>query len=108
MTPTTSSASFGPAVAGIRSGAVDPAELVWTCVTRLRADNPHLNAVVAERGDAALQDATALAGAPGIDGALAGVPFTAKDMLATADLPTTCGSRVLRDHRTDGDATAVA
>ena len=36
------------------------------------------------------------------------MPFTVKDVIATADLPTTCGSRVLAGYQTARDATVVA
>ncbi|MEQ1855579.1 MAG: Asp-tRNA(Asn)/Glu-tRNA(Gln) amidotransferase subunit GatA [Longimicrobiales bacterium] len=41
------------------------------------------------------------------NGPLAGVPVAVKDVLATRDLPTTCGSRVLEGYRSPFDATAV-
>ena len=41
------------------------------------------------------------------DGPLAGVPVAVKDNLATVDLPTTCGSRVLEGYRSPFDATVV-
>jgi aspartyl-tRNA(Asn)/glutamyl-tRNA(Gln) amidotransferase subunit A len=40
-------------------------------------------------------------------GPLAGVPIAVKDVLATTDLPTTCGSKVLEGYRSPFDATAV-
>jgi len=40
-------------------------------------------------------------------GPLAGVPVAVKDILATKDLPTTCGSRVLEGYRSPFEATAV-
>jgi len=40
-------------------------------------------------------------------GPLAGVPIAVKDVLATTDLPTTCGSRVLEGYRSPFEATAV-
>ncbi len=41
------------------------------------------------------------------DGALAGIPVAVKDNLATADFPTTCGSRILQGFRSPYEATAV-
>ena len=41
-------------------------------------------------------------------GALHGVPFTAKDIIETADLPTTLGMPSLRENRPARDATIVA
>jgi aspartyl-tRNA(Asn)/glutamyl-tRNA(Gln) amidotransferase subunit A len=40
-------------------------------------------------------------------GALTGVPIAVKDVLATIDLPTTCGSKVLEGYRSPFEATAV-
>jgi aspartyl-tRNA(Asn)/glutamyl-tRNA(Gln) amidotransferase subunit A len=40
-------------------------------------------------------------------GPLAGVPVAVKDVLATKDLPTTCGSKVLEGYRSPFEATAV-
>jgi aspartyl-tRNA(Asn)/glutamyl-tRNA(Gln) amidotransferase subunit A len=40
-------------------------------------------------------------------GPLAGVPVAVKDILATSDLPTTCGSKVLEGYRSPFEATAV-
>ena len=100
--------SAATAAAKIRAGAADPAELVRGAVARMRDENPRLNAVVADRAERAVEEAVGLPATRRIRGVLAGVPFTAKDMLATRDLPTTCGSRALRGHRTGSDSTAVA
>lgn len=100
--------SVATAAADIRTGATDPAELVRTAVARMAEVNPRLNAVVAHRAEQAIEEAVALPSSTRMRGVLAGVPFTAKDMLATRDLPTTCGSRALQGHRTSQDATAVA
>jgi amidase len=45
---------------------------------------------------------------PVADGPLAGVPFTVKDVLATAGVPSQAGSRALAGHVPDEDAPAVA
>lgn len=103
----TSAAAIADAVLGRRASAV---EVLDAFADRLQAANPRLNAVIALRLEAARVEAIAIddqvqAGHP--VGPLAGVPFTVKDVLATADLPTTCGSRVLDGHRTAEDATVV-
>jgi aspartyl-tRNA(Asn)/glutamyl-tRNA(Gln) amidotransferase subunit A len=41
------------------------------------------------------------------DGALAGMPIALKDNIATLDLPTTCGSRILEGYVSPFEATAV-
>jgi aspartyl-tRNA(Asn)/glutamyl-tRNA(Gln) amidotransferase subunit A len=40
-------------------------------------------------------------------GPLSGIPIAVKDNLCTADLPTTCGSRILEGYRSPFEATAV-
>ena len=41
------------------------------------------------------------------EGPLAGVPVVVKDNIATTDLPTTCGSKILGEYRSPFDATVV-
>ncbi|MGD8600568.1 MAG: amidase family protein, partial [Gemmatimonadota bacterium] len=41
------------------------------------------------------------------DGPLAGIPLAVKDNLATLDLDTTCGSKVLEGYRSPFEATVV-
>ncbi|MDA0312275.1 MAG: Asp-tRNA(Asn)/Glu-tRNA(Gln) amidotransferase subunit GatA [Gemmatimonadetes bacterium] len=43
----------------------------------------------------------------GVDGLLAGVPVAVKDNLATRDLPTTCGSKILEGYQSPFEATVV-
>jgi amidase len=92
----------------IRAGSADPSHLVRAAVERIAQMNPRLNAVVADRAEAAVEEAGALPSTVRSGGALVGIPFTAKDMLATVDLPTTCGSRALEGNLIGEDATAVA
>lgn len=42
-----------------------------------------------------------------VGGRLAGVPVVVKDNIATLDLPTTCGSKILGEYRSPFEATAV-
>jgi aspartyl-tRNA(Asn)/glutamyl-tRNA(Gln) amidotransferase subunit A len=44
---------------------------------------------------------------PGTTGPLAGVPIVVKDNMATTELTTTCGSRILEGYRSPFEATAV-
>lgn len=95
----------------VRASTVTASAVLESYLDRLLALNSTLNAVVATRIEAARADAGRIdrAVADGQDpGPLAGVPFTVKDVLATVDLPTTCGSRAMAGHRTSYDATAVA
>jgi len=80
-----------------RTGA--PAEPVDHAFRTIAERNPALNAVV--------HPAEPRGAEPGAKGPLAGVPFTVKSVLASRDLPSTCGSRSLAGHRAGRDATAV-
>ena len=94
----------------VRAGTLSPVQVIEEHLDRLARANPALTAVIATRADAARAEAAHLESriAEGFAaGPLAGVPFTVKDVLATADLPTTCGSRAVGVIRTAADATAV-
>jgi aspartyl-tRNA(Asn)/glutamyl-tRNA(Gln) amidotransferase subunit A len=77
------------------SAALDRADAV-------RAGKDGLNLLV-WRDDVAARAAERVAPA----GRLGGVPIIVKDNIATIDLPTTCGSRILGEYRSPFDATAV-
>jgi aspartyl-tRNA(Asn)/glutamyl-tRNA(Gln) amidotransferase subunit A len=66
-----------------------------------------LNCVLWTDEARALADAAAVDAIPAA-GALAGVPFLAKDNIATTHLQTTCGSRILRGYVSPYEATAIA
>jgi len=78
--------------AKIRSGEISAAAAVSAAIARLRAVEPRLNAVVCERFEQALAEASALTTADG-GGLLAGVPSLIKDNTALAGMPTRHGSR---------------
>jgi amidase len=78
----------------VRDGQVTAAELVEEAVARIKERNPAVNAVVRPL----YTDARAAAAAPLPGGPFAGVPFLLKDLLCTVEgVPTSCGSRLLRD-----------
>lgn len=94
----------------VRAGRLQARDVLEEHLDRIEHRNSELHALVALR----IQEARAEADevdrvvrSGGDPGPLAGVPFTAKDVLSTADLPTTCGSRALADHRPVADAEAV-
>lgn len=94
-----------------RDRSLTPRAAVESCLARMDAVNPHINAVVARRDEIVLQEAavsTARHAAGKPLSALDGVPITVKDSLLTHDLPTTWGTPALRDHRTGHDELAVA
>jgi amidase len=95
----------------VRGGRSTAHGVMQEHLERIATLNPQLGALVALREAGALADAADLdlRIASGADpGPLAGVPFTVKDVIATVDLPTTCGSRALAGNRTGFDAVAVA
>lgn len=94
-----------------RDHSLTPLAVAQAVLARLDAVNPRLHAVVARRDDAVLAEAAAATqrfaqGQPlsPIDG----IPLTVKDSLYLADLPTTCGTAALRDHRPGHDELAAA
>ncbi len=91
--------------AQVRSGRLAGDALVKHAGDQIEHRNGTLNALVCSRSTNAQQEA---ATSDWTDRPLAGIPFTVKDMLATADLPTTCGSRTLENWSAGVDATAVA
>jgi len=89
---------------------VSSVELTRAALARIERLQPTLNAFVTVDADGALAaagDADA-ARARGDAGALAGVPIAHKDVLMTAGLRTTCGSRMLADFVAPYDAHVVA
>src|SRR5215467_5507328 len=98
-------------VAGrFRDGTLDPVALTETVLAAIEESQPTLNAFVTVAADAARRDA-ALARdelASGEDrGPLHGVPVAVKDIVDTAGLLTTMGSRHFAGHIPERDAEVV-
>ena len=94
----------------IRDRVVSATEVMDAHLEAIERLNPRLNAIVAVAQDAR-EEATAhdQALARGNrTGPLHGVPFTAKDIIETATMPTTLGMAELADNRPNRDATIVA
>jgi aspartyl-tRNA(Asn)/glutamyl-tRNA(Gln) amidotransferase subunit A len=94
----------------IRSRQVSPVELTRTFLDRLDTLGPRYNAVVTLTRDLAVEQARAaeqdiLSG--GYGGPLHGVPYGAKDLLATRGIPTTWGAAPFRERSFDYDATVI-
>jgi amidase len=91
--------------AEIRAGRLSAAEVVEAAIGRIEERDPVVNALVAERFDAARAEARGALP----DGPFAGVPFLVKALGAqVAGLPTTRGSRLWADDVARADSTAVA
>ena len=94
----------------IRAGEVTPTRLAKHALTQLDTVGRRLNAVVTLTRDRALAEARRAEEelAAGRDrGPLHGIPYGAKDLLATAGIPTTWGAAPFRDQLFDHDATVV-
>jgi Asp-tRNA(Asn)/Glu-tRNA(Gln) amidotransferase A subunit family amidase len=96
---------------GLRARRVSPVALAETFLHRLETLGPRYNAVVTVTRDLALEQARRAEGeiATGrYRGPLHGIPYGAKDLLATAGgIPTTWGAAPLREQRFDEDATVI-
>jgi aspartyl-tRNA(Asn)/glutamyl-tRNA(Gln) amidotransferase subunit A len=89
--------------------AVSSVELTRTLLDGIAA-RADLGAFLATDAEAALAQARAAdeRRASGDAGALVGVPIAHKDIFATAQLPTTAGSKILAGYQSPFDATVVA
>jgi amidase len=89
----------------VRRGEIKAIELVEAAIERIESLNPVLNAVVTPM----YEEARSAAGGVLPEGPFTGVPFLLKDLLAYhAGVPTTSGSRFLRDYVPDHDSELVA
>ena len=95
----------------VRSRQVSPVELAETFLRRLENIGPTLNAVVTVTRELAMRQARQAEreiAAGTYRGPLHGIPYGAKDLLATSEgIPTTWGAAPFRDQRLDHDATVV-
>ena len=94
-----------------RERSLTPLAAARACLGRLEAVNPKINAVIARRDPALIEEAQASTqrhaqGRP--LSALDGIPLTVKDSLFTSDLPTTWGTPGLWGHRTPHDEMALS
>jgi aspartyl-tRNA(Asn)/glutamyl-tRNA(Gln) amidotransferase subunit A len=90
--------------------ALSPVELTEAYLARIERWNPHLNAyltVMAEDARVTARRAEAELGARTERGPLHGIPVGLKDLLATAGVRTTAGSKILADWVPTEDATVV-
>lgn len=78
----------------VRSGRLDPRQLLEAARTRLERLNPSLNALASVDFDLAFQQAEKC----NRDGVFAGVPTVVKDLTAFPGLPCRYGSRLFQGH----------
>jgi len=89
---------------------ISPVELTEHCLARLERLGPRYNAVVTVMREHALAQARRAEGeiaAGRWRGPLHGIPYGAKDLLATAGAPTTWGAAPYKTQRFDFDATVI-
>ena len=94
----------------IRTKAVSSVEVVQAHLDRIEAVNPTINAIVtiSDGALAAAKAAEAAVLAGNEIGPLHGVPFTVKDSIDTAGVPTQRGSPIFKGRLPGVDATSVA
>jgi aspartyl-tRNA(Asn)/glutamyl-tRNA(Gln) amidotransferase subunit A len=94
----------------LRAGEFSSVELTRFFLERLEAFGPRYNCVVTLTRDLALEQAEradAERKASHVRGPLHGIPYGAKDLLATKSIPTTWGCPTYKDRIFDHDATAI-
>ena len=94
----------------IRARRLSPVELAEIYLDRLESIGPRLGAVVTVMREAALEEARERERELRRGrwrGPLHGIPYGAKDLLATRNAPTTWGAAPYKDQRFDYDATVI-
>jgi aspartyl-tRNA(Asn)/glutamyl-tRNA(Gln) amidotransferase subunit A len=95
----------------IAAKQLSPVELTKACLARLHATEATLHAFVLPTEDRALADARAAEAAimrDGPRGPLHGIPIGLKDIVDTAGIETTCGSKILAGNVPEKDAACAA
>jgi aspartyl-tRNA(Asn)/glutamyl-tRNA(Gln) amidotransferase subunit A len=106
--------AFTPAaeLAGmIRNREISPVEVMSATLRRIEQSQSALNAfltVAAEGAMEAAKEAEAMVMGGGRLGPLHGVPLAVKDLVPTADIRTTWGSLIFKDHVPTEDAVVIA
>jgi aspartyl-tRNA(Asn)/glutamyl-tRNA(Gln) amidotransferase subunit A len=102
-------ATIAELAAALRARRLSSVELTQEVLGRIAALNPTLNAFITVDPERALADARAADAtiAAGAGGPLAGIPIAHKDILVTAGMRTTCGSRMLANYTSPYDAHVV-
>jgi len=95
----------------IAAKKLSPVELTRACLDRLHATEAALHAFVLPTEERALADAKAAEAAimkSGPSGPLHGIPIGLKDIVNTAGIETTCGSKILAGNVPETDAACAA
>ena len=98
--------------AEIAAGQVSSVEATQACLDQIAATDGEYHAFLHVAGEQALAAAaevdSAVAAGDRLPSPLAGVPLALKDVFTTADMPTTCGSKILEGWTSPYDATVTA
>ncbi|MGD0430549.1 MAG: amidase [Acetobacteraceae bacterium] len=103
--------TIAEAAALIAAKKLSPVELTKSCLDRLHATEATLHAFVLPTEDRALADAKAAEAAimkDGPRGPMHGIPIGLKDIVNTAGIETTCGSKILAGNIPERDAACAA
>ncbi len=103
-------AGLGELALHVESGDVSCREIVSGALARIERGDAALGAFLSLRGEAALAEASAADAARKAGRArsrLHGLPIAVKDILASPDFETRCGSRILTGFRAPYEATAL-
>src|SRR2546423_14492651 len=109
-TPDTLRMTIEAAAEAIRAREISPVSLVESCLARIEALEPRLNAFITVTADLAREQARQAEreiAAGRYKGPLHGIPIAVKDLFATQGIRTTAGSRILANWVPDEDATVV-
>ncbi|MBI9111605.1 Asp-tRNA(Asn)/Glu-tRNA(Gln) amidotransferase subunit GatA [Maridesulfovibrio ferrireducens] len=90
------------------AGEVTAVDAVKACLQQIEKTEPQIKALLAKNGEEALKQAEEMdKQGPDSSKPLWGVPVVIKDVLATKDITTTCGSKILENFVPFYDATSV-
>lgn len=94
----------------IETRAISVSEITQSLLARIDSLNPHLNAIVASRAEAALGEASKMDSLrnSALGGPLFGIPFTVKDSEEAHGFPTTYGSKAFANSTSTFELVAIS
>ncbi len=88
----------------IKNGELSPSEAAESYISRIKAVEPKVDALIETEFDRALKAAKAV---DKVSGGLAGIPYIIKDNMCTKGVKTTCASKILNNFVPPYNATVV-
>lgn len=95
----------------IRKKEISPVEVTKVCLERIKAYDSKINAFITVLPERALKTARLMEREiqkGKYRGPLHGIPYAAKDLFFTKGIPTSCGSKILKDFVPTYDATVIS